>query len=380
MPDVYINDISVSLPGPPIHNDEMEAVLGQIGNAPSRSRRIVLRSNGIKSRHYVIDKTTRTITANNAQLTAQAIRGLAQGDINLDTIGILACGTSSPDLLNPNHALMTQGELGMHPCEAIATSGICLSGVTALKTAFLSIKSGEHTQGIATGSEVASLALKAENYTQESPSEDLMKRPELAFGKDFIRWMLSDGAGAMLLSDQPNPEKPSLRIAWIDILSYAGEMEGCMYWGGIKQADGSLKGWREFPLKHACSSQNMFAVEQDVKLLNEHIVEYTVTKPLKTLISKRKIEVDDIDFFLPHYSSMFFRDKMAEGLVRAGLPIPMEKSFTNLTTKGNTGAASIYIILEELFNTQPLHRDQKILCFIPESGRFSTAFMMLEVV
>ena len=153
-----------------------------------------------------------------------------------------------------------------------------------------------------------------------------------------------------------------------------------MYWGGIKQADGSLKGWREFPLKHACSSQNMFAVEQDVKLLNEHIVEYTVTKPLKTLISKRKIEVDDIDFFLPHYSSMFFRDKMAEGLVRAGLPIPMEKSFTNLTTKGNTGAASIYIILEELFNTQPLHRDQKILCFIPESGRFSTAFMMLEVV
>ena len=223
MPDVYINDISVSLPGPPIHNDEMEAVLGQIGNAPSRSRRIVLRSNGIKSRHYVIDKTTRTITANNAQLTAQAIRGLAQGDINLDTIGILACGTSSPDLLNPNHALMTQGELGMHPCEAIATSGICLSGVTALKTAFLSIKSGEHTQGIATGSEVASLALKAENYTQESPSEDLMKRPELAFGKDFIRWMLSDGAGAMLLSDQPNPEKPSLRIAWIDILSYAGK-------------------------------------------------------------------------------------------------------------------------------------------------------------
>jgi 3-oxoacyl-[acyl-carrier-protein] synthase-3 len=60
--------------------------------------------------------------------------------------------------------------------------------------------------------------------------------------------------------------------------------------------------------------------------------------------------------------------------------IPYEKWFTNLTTKGNTGSASIYIIMEELFHSGKLKKGQKLLCFIPESGRFSHCYMMLTVV
>jgi 3-oxoacyl-[acyl-carrier-protein] synthase-3 len=71
---------------------------------------------------------------------------------------------------------------------------------------------------------------------------------------------------------------------------------------------------------------------------------------------------------------------MALGLENIGFLIPYEKWFTNLTTKGNTGSASIYIMLEELFNGGTLKIGEKILCFIPESGRFSSAFMLLEVV
>jgi 3-oxoacyl-[acyl-carrier-protein] synthase-3 len=67
-------------------------------------------------------------------------------------------------------------------------------------------------------------------------------------------------------------------------------------------------------------------------------------------------------------------------LVETNFEIPYEKWFTNLITHGNTGSASIYIMLEELFNSNRLIKGQKILCYIPESGRFSTAFMSLEVV
>ena len=63
-----------------------------------------------------------------------------------------------------------------------------------------------------------------------------------------------------------------------------------------------------------------------------------------------------------------------------GFAIAEDKWFTNLTTKGNTGAASIYIMLEELFHSGRLRSGEKILCFVPESGRFSTAFMLLTVV
>jgi 3-oxoacyl-[acyl-carrier-protein] synthase-3 len=60
--------------------------------------------------------------------------------------------------------------------------------------------------------------------------------------------------------------------------------------------------------------------------------------------------------------------------------IPYEKWFSNLTYKGNTGSASIYVMLEELFHSGKLKKGEKLLCFIPESGRFSVAYMLLTVV
>lgn len=46
----------------------------------------------------------------------------------------------------------------------------------------------------------------------------------------------------------------------------------------------------------------------------------------------------------------------------------------------NIGSASIYIIMEELFKSGKLQKREKLLCFIPESGRFSHCFMLLTVV
>jgi 3-oxoacyl-[acyl-carrier-protein] synthase-3 len=51
----------------------------------------------------------------------------------------------------------------------------------------------------------------------------------------------------------------------------------------------------------------------------------------------------------------------------------------NLKTKGNVGAGSIYIMLEELFNNGTLKKGDKILLAVPESARFSYAFSYLTV-
>jgi 3-oxoacyl-[acyl-carrier-protein] synthase-3 len=280
----------------------------------------------------------------------------------------------------PNHALMTQGELGLQPCEAVATSGICLSGITAMKYAYMSVGSGEHECAVSTGSEISSMGMRAEMFACESDTAtDLEKAPELAFGKDFLRWMLSDGAGAALLKSKPNVKGISLRIRWMDILSYAGEMPSCMISGSLGRDDGTYQPWRELD-PAVWVEKSVFAVEQNVKLLNENIIHYTVEKPLEQIIRKRNLKIEDIDYFLPHYSSEYFRDKVALGLEKIDFKIPSEKWFTNLTTKGNTGSASMYIMLEELFNCGKLQVGEKLLCYIPESGRFSTAFMLLEVV
>jgi len=202
--------------------------------------------------------------------------------------------------------------------------------------------------------------------------------PEIGFEKDFLRWMLSDGAGAVYLSDRPNSDGLSLKIHWIDLLSYANEMPPCMY-AGAEFRDGVFEGWKHADADYG-RRHSLMAVKQDVKLLNENIVRYTVEKPLSQIAAKHGIRAEEIDWFLPHYSSGFFRDRLSDGLKNIGFDIPQEKWFTNLHSKGNTGSASIYIILEEFMRTFPIEHGQKILCYVPESGRFSTCFMLLEAV
>ena len=379
--EVYINDIQAFLPNAAVDNSEIEAVLGQVGPRPSRAKRMILRSNKITSRHYAIDKESGKATHSNAQIAAEAIRKLHNDAHDINTIEVLACGTTIPDQLMPNHALMVHGELGIPSCEVIATAGICLSGTMSLKYGYMSVLSGQSNNAVATGSENASAAMRAENFKEEIETriEALERQPEIAFEKDFLRWMLSDGGGAVWMSAEPNAESISLKIEWIVQKSYANELDACMYAGCEKLEDGSLKGWREYSqeewIKNSISS-----VKQDVKLLNEKIIEYTVTKPLKELVEKGQLKPEEISYFLPHYSSGYFRDKVYEGMKEAGCDIPQEQWFTNLSTKGNTGSASIYVILEELFHSGRLQKGEKLLCYIPESGRFSTAFMQLEVV
>lgn len=374
---VYITRSSVFLPNAPVDNDNIEKVLGMVGGRPSRARRIVLRNNGIRLRHYAIDPASGTATHNNAQLTAAAVRGLNIGD----AIDCLSTGTTMPDQLMPNHGVMVHGELGISPCEVVSTAGICLSGLTALKYAYMAVLCGQAKNAVATGSEQASAVLHARNFASESEHRvaELESNPEIAFEKDFLRWMLSDGAGAFLLQDQPAPAGLSLRIDWIDILSQAGAMETCMYAGGEKQQDGSLRGWKTYPADE-WGRRSLFAIKQDVRLLNENIVRQTIGKILEKSLATRDLQADAVDWFLPHMSSEYFRQPLAEHMAALGFPVPQGKWFTNLHTKGNTGAASIYIMIDELFKSGRLKNGDRLLCFIPESGRFTGSLMHLTAV
>ena len=380
---VYITDLAYFLPNAPISNEQMEKMLGMVNQLPSRTRRIILRNNAIKNRHYAIDPETGAMTHTNAQLAAEAVRRLSpQADFTPAQIECLCCGTSMPDQMMPGHASMVHGELGGAPLEIVSTAGVCLAGLTALKYAWMNVATGQSRNAVACGSELASGSMRA-NQMKSIPAEKieaLDKDPSLSFEEDFLRWMLSDGAGAAYLSsEQPADGKLALRIDWIDIRSYAHEMEVCMYMGANKLPNGNLRTWREFELTEAVQ-QGVFNVKQDVKLLNAEIIKTSAERMMPGVMKRHNLRADQVDWFLPHYSSNYFRKPLMEGLARVGLDIPEERWFTNLVEKGNTGSASIYIILEELFKSGRLKKGERILCFIPESGRFSIGYLHLTVV
>lgn len=376
---VYINNIAKFLPNEPVSNDEMESILGMVNGKPSRSRRIVLRQNGIQNRYYVIDKKG-NIKYNNAQITAHAIRNLENENFSINDMEVLSCGTSLPDQLLPSHASMVHGELGNKTLEVFSPSGVCCAGMHSLKYAYLSVRSGESNSAVSTGSEVISTLLRADKFDKElNCTNHLEENPILAFEKDFLRWMLSDGAGAMLVQNKPNDNNLSLQIEWIDTISYANELDACMYAGSEKNEDGSLKGWKEFN-PELWLDHSIFAVKQDVRLLDKYVVEKCIT-PLAHSLKKRSINTaSEVDYFLPHLSSMFFKQRLYDEMKMQGIEVAEEKWFTNLTKVGNVGSASIYIILEELYHSGNLKKGEKILIMVPESGRFSYAFMYLTVV
>lgn len=376
---VYINNIAKFLPNEPVSNDEMESILGMVNGKPSRSKNIVLRQNGIKNRHYVIDKKGE-IKYNNAEITSKAIRNLENDNFSIKDIEVLSCGTSLPDQILPSHAAMVHGKLKNVPLEIISPSGVCCAGMHAFKYAYLSVLSEQSNNAVATGSEVISTLLRADKFNKEmNCTNSLEKNPILAFEKDFLRWMLSDGAGAMLLENKPNTDGISLKIEWIETISYASELDACMYAGAEKNESGDLIGWKEFDPEFWLE-KSIFSVKQDVKLLDKHVVDRCIT-PLAKILNKKNIDSNsDVNYFLPHLSSMYFKQKLYDELKKQGIEIADEKWFTNLTKYGNVGSASIFIILEELFKLGQLKKGEKILIMVPESGRFSYAYAYLTVV
>lgn len=399
MPEVFITRVGAFLPGDAIDNEAMGAFVSELDQGHKVARRMTLRNSRIKQRYYALDPKDGSLNYSNAQMTAHAIRSLADERFALSDIDLVACGSSTPDQLLPSHTSMVHGELKNPSCEIASFSGVCCTGVAAMKYGFLSVLSGQKRNAVATGSELVSSYLTDKNFTLSisgAELDELHHKPIYAFESAFLRWMLSDGAGAVLMQSTPRESGLSLKVEWIEVISYADRYDACMYAGAQKQEDGSLKGWREYDLNEG-NAKTLFAIKQDVKLLNNNMTRLAVEEHLKVLKEKYGLQAETIDHFFPHLSSNYFKNEVYDYLKKIGMEIPFEKWFTNLSYVGNVGSASIYMMLEEAFNRgiptldddglpdpakprRMLQRGETILCAVPESGRFSNAFMLLKVV
>lgn len=361
---VYINALGTFLPGPPVPNDEIEEYLGRIHHKESRARQRILKQNGILTRHYAIDRNQQSLYSN-AQMAAHAIADLyAKANLSPAQTDFLGVATSQGDYPLPGFASMVHGELKTPPCEIATFHGVCASGVMALRAAALQVKDGR-SSAVACASEFASRLFKATRFEAQSEGP-------LDFDTEFLRWMLSDGAGAALL--QPNPGKLALEIEWIEIVSHANRFEPCMYVGPPRHGSS----WLDYPSYSAADRAGAINLRQDIRMLDD-VVRCAVDGALD-LVRQGRMNPASIDWVVAHYSSHLFREQSHERAARGGLNIALDRWFTNLYTKGNIGAASIFVQLEELFYSGRLTPGERIFCLVPESGRFTFAYMMLKVV
>ncbi|MEM9507126.1 MAG: beta-ketoacyl-ACP synthase III [Cyanobacteria bacterium P01_E01_bin.35] len=374
MQQAYINNIGKFLPGKSIGNDEIETYLGKVNQQPSRVKNRILKQNGIQQRYYALD-LAQNVTYRNSELAANAVLdSLNNSNVITTDLELLACATTWSDLLVPGFGNLVLKELPQFsPLEITSHQGVCCAGIAALNYTVSQIQLGNKNNAIAVSSELASRLFVSTKFEAQTTVKQGQK---LNFDTEFLRWMLSDGAGAFLIQNQPNPQGISLRVDWIESVSYSHAYPLCMYAGA--KDDSSRLSWMDYPDYSDAVADGAINLRQNIRLLEE-VIKLGVRGWLK-LMESGKVNPSEVDWFLCHYSSHFFRHQIIDLLEQAGAMIPEDKWFTNLYTKGNTGCASIYLMLEELFNSGKLQAGEKICCFVPESGGFTTAYMMLTVV
>ena len=369
MNDAYITSTGAFLPGPPIGNDAIEDVLGRVQGKPSRLKARILKSNGIQTRHYAIDRSQRTTHSNAQMAVAAANQCLDASPVPASAIGMLSCATTQGDMVVPGFGSMVQAGLGIPAVELLTAHGICSSSVMAIKGAASSLRLGEHRNALVVVSELASRLLKSTRYEAADGFN------AIDFNSKFLRWMLSDGAGAWMLESAPRGR--CLRIDWIRTFSHADAFPVCMGIGTPADAADS-RTWQDYPTYAEAEAAGALLIRQDVRLL-EQMVKLGVDGALR-LIEEGVLTMKHVDHFLCHYSSHHFKGKIADLLEMSGASIPQERWFTNLYTRGNTGAASILIMLDEFLRGGRAKAGERILCMVPESGRFNTAYMHFTVV
>ncbi len=357
----YITQSGSFLPGLPVENDRIHEYLGLLEGETEIEQR-VLAMNGIVCRHYAQDCQQRS-THDVYDLATEAVRACVVANASQSPITFLSAGTTYAPLSGPGigsilHHRLKQAGLLDNPLEISSHTGICSSAAAAFVTAVRSIQHGDHRTALCVGAEHASEVLKS-SVIQPVDDRSLHRdvRHSQWFMSVFLRFMLSDGAGAFLMESQPRASGLSLHVDWTHSMSFAHETPLCM-----KLDNGT----------HLLS--------QDVGILSKFLFP-SAAKFVAATMQQHCEELDSYRIILPHMSSYFFQRKLERMICEFSRnpdqPVPY---WTNLATAGNTGAASIYIMLDHYLQQYPPTHGDRILLFVPESGQFNFVMASLTAV
>lgn len=360
MANCYITSTGSYLPGNPIENNEIYQYLGRV-LGEGRIRNKILAVNGIQTRYYALD-TKQNPTYSIYELAAQAVKDCLLENGEAAQIDYLSAGTTYAPILAPGlssllHDQLSKDGIVNHSVEINSNSGICSSGAQAIVNAARAIKSGEAQSAVCVGVEQASTGLRSKAFRTVYDLPAILRdvRTSKWFMSVFLRFMLSDGAGAFLLEPQPRQHGFSLQVNWTYSRSFANQAPLCMQ-------------LRNDPLM----------LTQDVRILAKYMAPLSKEAVVGALCEHDET-LDCYTMVLPHMSSYYFEPAVKK--IMAELSPNREVPYwTNLRTAGNTGAASIYIMLDEYLKTRPVAAGDRILLFVPESGQFNYVFISLTVV
>ncbi|MGX7417642.1 beta-ketoacyl-ACP synthase III [Carnobacterium gallinarum] len=263
----------------------------------------------IKTRTGIAQRHLSAETENTSVLCGKAAeKMLAKAGITASEIDLIIVATMTPDYLSPSTACLVQDYIGANQVMAFDISAACSGFVYALSVAEKMMKSGNFRYSLVLGGEVMSKVLDWQD-----------RGTAVLFG---------DGAGGVLLKAEPNEK--GLILAE-DIHSDGSR--------GMALTVGALPVVNPYQEPPA-------SLEQQLEMEGRKIFDFairSVPKSIKQVVENAGLELEDIDFILPHQANY----RIVEAIAKK-LKLPMTKFKTNMDKYGNTSAASIGILFDEL--------------------------------
>ena len=264
---------------------------------------------GIKQRHIAAPDQLTSDLGCAAAISALKSAGKVASDVD-----VIVVATTTPDNIFPSTATKIQAKLGAHNAFALDIQAVCAGFIYALAVADNFLKTGQAKTALVIGCETMSRLI------------DWQDRATCV--------LFGDGAGAVLLERQENPER--------GILSTRLYSDGRLY--DALYADGG-------------ASQSKHGT---IRMNGREVMKNAVEKlgaAIENALETHNLTIEDIDWFVPHQANIRIIKALAEKF-----SIPLEKVIINVEKYANTSAASIPLALATAVADGRLKPGQLIVC------------------
>src|SRR5215469_13646764 len=262
----------------------------------------IVQRTGIRERHVGEEGEA----ASGLGLTA-AQQALERAGVEPEEIDLIVVGTTTGDMAFPTTANLVQHQLGCRNAGSMDVYAACSGSIYSLSIGSQYVESGKYRTVLCIGAESLS---RITDYTDRGTCI-----------------LLADAAGAAVL--RPSDGEAGI----IDTDLYSDGRYGDLL---IQPGGGSRN-----PATHETVDQRLHYA----KMKGNEVFKVAVRMfgdCAERILKNNGFTAADLDLFVPHQANL----RIIEAAVKR-LKVPMEKVIVNVDRYGNTGAASVYVALEE---------------------------------
>ncbi len=341
------------LPGPPLDQDTVRTFLRRYPDGlDERMQERLLAETGIATRHYAIELADESRREANVSMCEKAGRhALAAAGWTPDDVDLLVVTTVIPDQLVPPTSTLVQEALGIERCAELEVSANCTAPYKGLMFAADALRLGRYRRALICSSQLSSVFMRP---PWANPSA-------MAPHHGGLRWVVSDGAGAVALEQAEND---CGLMVWLESVGYK-KRPGMSLALGAAYPDlsgGYARG------DHHIRQEDRYVLKEGLSL---------AISAVRRMLDELEIEPSAIAHFLPAVSSLQVARHLQE-VIEAECNIAPDVWRMNFTRVGYLGGVGCFVILDELIRAKRIRRGELVCAFAEESSKWMCAGLVFR--